>query len=267
MNINNKYNKLTILYTFKKKNNRGHSEERCHCRCDCGNEKDFGLSKVIYGHVKSCGRCHEREHIGETFGFLTILSTFYKNDGTQNNLWCHCKCNNCGSEHDTLYYNVVNGHAKSCGCSRKDSKFKHQDKNTYIIWRNMLGRCCNKTDSHYKYYGGRGITVCDRWKDSFDDFYEDMGKRPSKEYSIDRIDVNGNYEPDNCKWSTRIEQANNTTRNVYYDYQGEKLTLAQICRKLDLPYKTIWKRIHSGGVSLEDTLVTPVRKLAKRLDS
>lgn len=131
----------------------------------------------------------------------------------------------------------------------------------------MIKRCYHTNSNRYKYYGARGITVCDSWKDSFDNFYEDMGKRPSKEYSIDRIDVNGNYCKDNCKWSDKYEQINNTTRNVYYNYQGEKLTLAQICRKLDLPYKTMWNRIHNKGATLEDALIVPVRNTSKSWDS
>lgn len=95
-------------------------------------------------------------------------------------------------------------------------------------------------------------------ENSFDNFYEDMGKRPSKEFTLDRIDVNGNYCKENCRWASKYTQMNNTSRNVYYDYHGGKYTLAQICKELDLPYKTIWARIHHSKMSLNDAISTSI---------
>jgi hypothetical protein len=97
-------------------------------------------------------------------------------------------------------------------------------------WRGMLARCRNPRHPSYKNYGGRGITACERWN-SFENFLDDMGKRPSPKHSLDRIDNNGNYEPGNCRWATRREQANNTRMNRFVTFDGRTMTLAQWARE------------------------------------
>jgi hypothetical protein len=116
----------------------------------------------------------------------------------------------------------------------------------YNAWIHMIHRCGNPKDKAYKHYGAKGVSVCSRWLNSFDDFVEDMGQRPSKEFSLDRIDCSGNYEPSNCKWSSRVEQANNKRANRRIDFFGEMLTAREISQKTELPLKTIQSRIHAG---------------------
>jgi hypothetical protein len=125
-----------------------------------------------------------------------------------------CKCD-CGNIWIGNLFALRNGTTKSCGCYNLEKKTTHNKKHTkeYRVWLNMKTRCYNPKDISYKNYGGRGIRVCDRWINSFENFYTDIGPKPNPEYSIDRIDVNGNYEPSNCKWSTIIEQ-NMNRRNV-----------------------------------------------------
>jgi len=124
------------------------------------------------------------------------------------------------------------------------------------IYRSMKQRCYNSTNKRYSDYGGRGITICDRWKDSFTNFYSDMGPRPSKNHSIDRFpDTNGNYEPNNCRWATMKEQALNKRDTVFVNYQGEKIALLELTRKLNLKYCTIRTRLTRGKMSLEDALI------------
>jgi len=102
----------------------------------------------------------------------------------------------------------------------------------YISWCHLRYRCCNPKNHKYKDYGARGIKVCERWLESFNNFLEDMGKKPSKEYTIDRIDNNGDYEPSNCKWSNPKEQNRNQRTNVIVEYDGEKMVLIDFCKKI-----------------------------------
>lgn len=164
----------------------------------------------------------KRDLIGQTFGRLTVLARMTK-IGEKNVRWlCYCTCGN-----KKLVYsaNLVNGNVQSCGCLRKELNegnefgLKHGHNRrpeyggqspTYTTYYKMLDRCYNENNLHYDYYGGRGITVCDRWRESFENFLEDMGERP-RGLTLDRYpDMNGNYEPGNCRWATKKEQAQNT---------------------------------------------------------
>lgn len=109
----------------------------------------------------------------------------------------------------------------------------------------MRTRCSNPKRRDFKYYGGRGIKICERWND-FRMFALDMGPKPTKKHEIDRINGNGNYEPDNCKWSTRTEQLQHTRKNVYIEYEGQRLTLTHWAKKLGLAIETIRKRLSLG---------------------
>ena len=124
----------------------------------------------------------------------------------------------------------------------------------FRVWANIKQRCLNPNNPGYKDYGGRGITICDKWIDSFEAFYQDVGPKPSPNHSIERNDVNGHYEPGNCRWATMDEQANNKRTNVYHSYQGELLTEAQLARKVGLSQNTLRGRI-SRDVNLEKPVV------------
>lgn len=133
----------------------------------------------------------------------------------------------------------------------------------YISWRGMVARCRNKTTPNYHRYGGRGITVCDRWATSFTAFLEDMGLRPSKAHSIERIDNDRGYELGNCRWATSSEQANNRRSNRIISFEGETHTLAQWARIKGLKIVTLHMRL-SYGWSVERALNQPLKILVRK---
>lgn len=128
----------------------------------------------------------------------------------------------------------------------------------YWVWADMVGRCHNPNHKAYQNYGGRGIAVCDRWR-MFIHFAADMGPRPV-DGMLDRINNDGNYEPGNCKWSTRKEQNSNRRNCIYVELDGQKVTLKEYCRQKDLKYRPIVKRIQDRGWSIADALSVPVRE-------
>lgn len=194
--------------------------------------------------------------VGQKFGKLTVK----EKHGSRNNrtLWlCQCECGN-----NTIVNRryLINGDTKSCGCLKKKPQVNtHRMSKTpeYVTWCSIKNRCYNKNQKKYKDYGGRGIKVCDRWKNSFINFYSDMGKRPSKAHSIDRINNNDDYSPDNCKWSTPIEQANNTRSNRTIEINGEVKTLAQWCRFYNINHAVVKVRIFRGWPVIK-ALTTPL---------
>jgi hypothetical protein len=154
--------------------------------------------------------------IGEKYGKLTIISRDY-NVFDKKNSWWKCECE-CGIVKSYSRKDLIKkkGGVKSCGCSQHESKLKYRSSNSieYECWQGMKSRCYNKNRPGYKNYGGRGIIICDRWLNSFDNFFEDMGAKPYPEASIERIDNDGNYEPLNCKWGSKKEQNRNRRYNV-----------------------------------------------------
>jgi hypothetical protein len=120
------------------------------------------------------------------------------------------------------------------------------DTTEYRIWRHMLNRCYREADTDYHRWGGRGITVCDRWRYSFEMFFADMGERPSPKHSIDRMNNDGNYEPSNCRWATSSEQCRNRSSNVRVEHDGQSRTIIEWSEETGLSYMTIYKRLKRG---------------------
>lgn len=193
---------------------------------------------------------------GETFGYLTVLQRM-GNDKNGSALWlCQCVCGN-----TTIVRTAVlrNGHTTSCGCMQKQANLLHGQYETrlYSSWECMKSRCNNPNNIGYNNYGGRGITVCDEWNEfiNFQDWALNNGYQEG--LTIDRIDVDGNYEPENCRWSTKIEQANNRRTCNMIAYFGETHSLKDWCRILNLPYSLIHTRMYKLKWDFWTAISTP----------
>ena len=181
---------------------------------------------------------------GQKFGRWTVLYEAGRNKRGGARWLCKCDC---GTQKEVNGHDLLRGHTKSCGCLQKETVTNFNYKHgmcgalVYNTWRAMQSRCNRKSDTVYKYYGGRGIRVCKRW-DKFENFYADMGDRP-KGKSIDRKDNDGDYRPDNCRWATRKEQGRNRRSNIMIKYAGKSQCIATWGEELGIPYLILWKRL------------------------
>lgn len=173
--------------------------------------------------------------VGQRFKRLVTVRLFREpNHKGHNIIMWECICD-CGNIKNVKQTHLAHDFMQSCGCLHRDNTAERNRANAthgarrrsrptppeYPCWSSMLSRCLNKTNVAYDNYGARGIKVCERWQESFENFIEDMGPKPSAEYSLDRIDVNGNYEPENCRWATWNEQGRNKRNSIYITIKGE----------------------------------------------
>jgi hypothetical protein len=191
---------------------------------------------------------------GKRYGRLVVLSYSHSNKGFA--IW-NCQCD-CGNTKIIYGASLKKGLTISCGCYRSEvskSTATHGEARKtkeYRAWSGMISRCNTKSDHRYNQYGGRGIKVCDRWRHSYENFLADMGRAPSKRHSIDRINVNGDYHPDNCRWSLPIIQSNNTTKNVLIEFKGQRNTIANWARQLSVNYKWLHKQLKYKNRTLNE---------------
>jgi hypothetical protein len=190
---------------------------------------------------------------GKTFGKLTVIRLAGKHPTTPRKYLWECTCE-CGSSKEVCGTNLSIGKTKSCGCLvGKNSTHGESESREYRIWRGILERCYNKSSASYPRYGGRGIDVCEMWRTDFSSFLSDMGRRPSKSHSIDRIDNSKGYSKDNCRWATPLEQANNTRRNISVEVGGETyVSIAEAARSIGLPYDKLHYMMRTKGYELQE---------------
>ncbi len=201
-----------------------------------------------------------RDLTGQRFGRLVAL-TFTSIDKTGRAIWS-CECD-CGMTKNIVGYCLTRGTTKSCGCWMKEQRAQRadfhgkSDTRAHSIWTGMMSRCNNQNATGYARYGGRGITVCERWK-KFISFLEDMGDPPAG-YTLDRVDNDKGYYKENCRWATPIEQNNNTRSNRYITAFGETKTIAEWARERGMKYITLHRRIHWSKWSAEKAITTTVK--------
>jgi len=202
---------------------------------------------------------------GKSFNSLTVIERDYDYHGRAVKFYCRCVC---GTIKSIETHSIQSGNIKSCGCLRISSLSKHntthgeskQHKRSkeYLAWASIFERCYNPNHKSYKHYGGRGITVCEQWKSGFPEFLKNMGRCPDG-HSLDRIDVDGNYEPKNCRWAGAKEQGNNKRNNrLLIDNNGDVKTLSEWADMIHMLPETISQRIKHGW-SIDKSLSTPVK--------
>lgn len=213
--------------------------------------------------------------VGDQFNRFTVIGPVVEKHTPQEKRPNHktrcvpCRCE-CGTEKLVSFSELTGGGTKSCGCLRSQrSSERASERNLkhgfyvngkmapeYNIWRGIQKRCHNPSDKDYPRYGGRGIAVCDRWRSSFESFLEDMGRRPSPKHQIERVDNDGPYAPENCRWATAKEQAENRRSTIHLEHEGNRLSVSEWSRITGIGVTTIFYRIKSGW-SVADTLTTP----------
>jgi hypothetical protein len=186
-----------------------------------------------------------KNELGNSFGRLTVIDRAENySDGSARWL-CQCSCGNTTIQTGTV---LRGGAVISCGCYIKEIKTKHQLCFTkeYKSWQSAKDRCYRPKHDSYHRYGGRGITMCERWKNDFSAFFEDMGERPAGK-SLERIDNNLGYYKENCKWADRFEQCNNRRSSHFVTYDGVTKTVSQWARDLNITPQAVGKRIKKYG--------------------
>lgn len=240
------------------------------CRCECGTEKEIG-AHLVQGTTRSCGCLRRDNLLGQTFGRLTVIAAAphrLRPAGAPACYWlCRCQC---GTEKEIAAGHLVHGSIRSCGCLRDEIAAAARNNlahgmtgtPTYTSWVSMRQRCRDPNTVGWRRYGGRGISVCERWED-FDTFLADMGERPDGT-TLDRIDNDGNYEPGNVRWATPPEQSNNQSTTQRVTFNGRTQSMSQWAHEVGLPPSVVCNRIRRSGWSVDKALTTPVRSASDK---
>lgn len=263
------FNHLTVVEQLSKRRN---GSVLWLCRCDCGEHCERSRTDLKTRHRKHhCGcQIEYREPgvkggnqpldlTGQQFGKLTALSVATRSTGRGVVWLCACKC---GNTTRALLSSLTSGNTTSCGCKHQEAlvarNFRHGKCGTdeFHAWNAMKRRCVTKNPRVRKYYGDRGIKVCDRWLADFKHFLADVGLKPTKTHSLDRIDPNGNYEPGNVRWATPETQARNRRGRQSLTFAGQTMFIDQWAEIVNLSPRLIAERKKNGWTP-EQILTTP----------
>ena len=234
--------------------------------CDCGGSATAPAYALTSGNTRSCG-CIQREKAsarkatprlvaGQRFGRLVVqkqIEPYVDRQGARMQQYrCLCDCGSVGIYRSRL---LRVGHTKSCGCLSREvagerlrthGEGRAQTRTReYTAWAGMIARCENDAEPGFRNYGARGISVCKRWRDSYQDFLADMGRCPPR-LTLERVDNFGSYEPGNCRWATRHDQARNKRNNIVVELDGVSMNLADACAKTGMTYSRAYQRIRAG---------------------
>lgn len=269
------FGRLTVVDYF--------GEYKWNCICTCGEKKIVRTGDLVNGKTKSCG-CLKKEILsekntidltGKRFGNLTVIEKS-NNDKSDGALW-KCRCD-CGKEITTRSTYLLSGDTKSCGCRKTqsllDRNVKHGHANNerlYNIWKGMRSRCNNPNSYAYNNYGGRGVKICEEWNDyeKFRIWALSSGFRENKSgliCSIDRIDTNGNYCPENCRWVDIKTQCRNRRSNRLLEVDGEVKSIVEWSEEYGVPAKYIKARIDKLNWSAEDAVKTQVLQVGGKFN-
>lgn len=264
-----RFTRLTVL---RRVENNKKGQSRWLCKCDCGKEVVVAGHYLKSGNTKSCG-CYRREKTqearfndltGKKFGRLLVLERT-ENRGKATTWKCLCDC---GNFTRVTASRLVSGETKSCGCIHKEMMhkkfYKHGGSSSKLVsvWRHMIARCYDKIDPEYNRYGARGISICDEWKE-YGNFYRwaiSAGYDENAERgncTLDRVDNNGNYEPQNCRFVSMKVQSNNRRSNRIIDFNGESHTVSEWAEIIGIRPSALSRRINALGWSVEQALTTP----------
>ena len=243
--------------------------------CSCGNIFNASINAIASGATKSCGcyikginaiKYNSGEKIGECI---------YLNDVGVSNDKFSCRlaefiCPLCSNIFIARIHSIKSLAIRSCGCLRtamlKERVTTHGQSGTkttpeYKAWTEMIERCTNENAKYYHRYGGRGIKICERWRNSFEAFFQDMGERTSSNHSLDRFPNNdGNYEKSNCRWATPVQQCNNRSNTIYITHNGETKTLMEWSRLLNIRQHTIYGRLKRNNFIVNELILRPTKK-------
>ena len=225
------------------------------CMCDCGNELTVLGSSLRSGKAISCGCRRIVDITGMTFGRLTVIE---RAGVVKNKMMWRCRCT-CGKEIVVAGVSLRSGNTTSCGCYNRDVITKHglHKSRLYKIWRGMRERCYNVNTKNFMRYGGRGISICEEWFE-FEAFKNwALSHGYTSELTIDRIDNEKGYSPDNCRWATLKEQENNKSSNRMIEFNGEKHTMSEWSEITGICYSTLHGRLERYDI--EKALTAPVR--------
>lgn len=259
-------NSLTLLEETKYRDSRG--AKLGIYMCDCGVPKVFPISDVNGNFIKSCGCKKKSEHIliGHKYGNLTIIKEVPKRKYKFNDTFKYHRCFlvkcDCGVQLEVLLSVLKSGNTKSCGCIKKETTRRRFQTHgltnhpLYKRWKSILSRCFNEKTPSFCNYGGRGISMCDEWKNDFISFYNwSISNGFKSELQLDRINNDGNYEPSNCRWVSAKINSWNRRSNIHIEYNGTLMTISELSEIYKIEYSKLYSRIVYYKMPIEKAII------------